>query len=536
MRKDLLALKILLIPILILGLNGCKKKEESKYKDRFLRVCLSSPVRSLDPRVGVERPSTNVIQMLFEGLMSRDASGGLTEGLAKRIEISNDQKTYTFHLRPSFWSNGDPVTAKDFEYAWKKSIHPATAQLGAYHFNCIKNAAQCLDGQVPIHKVGIVARDDLTLVVHLEHPTPYFLELLACSTYAPIPHKKVLEDEEWAFCNGKPLISNGPFVLKRWQKGIRLKLEKNPSYWRAEEVTISGIFLHVVQENSLRHYLFEQGQIDWMGDPLSPLSDDVIEARCIQKDLMSSEIYGVNWLFLNTKKFPFQNKNFRKALALAIDREGIQQQLLQAAAQKECRFALSPFCDEACHDFVGDQRARAQLLFNSALSEMGIDRSSFPEIKLSYSPLGIHPKLVHLIQNQWEETLGIKVILDPMVKPLLLNQMVQGDYQIGCLFWVSPIADPIYMFGIFRSAHDQVNLSRWVNEDYQKLIIRSEYEQNPEKRKKLLIEVEKFLMEEMPVIPVCLGTALYMKDKKLENVSVSPLMEVDFKYATFVDK
>ena len=536
MRKSFFSLSILYLAAFSLVFSGCGKKKDLNQTKRFVRVCISSPIRSLDPRVGIERPAINAINMLFEGLMTRDSEGKLAMGQAERVEISEDQKVYTFYIRPAYWSNGDPVTAKDFEYAWKKAIDPETAQMGAFLFNPIKNASRCLEKKAFIHEVGISAISDQILVIELEHPTPYFLELTASTPYSPIPHKVALKDKKWAFCNIDLLVSNGPFLMRQWRKGKSLTLEKNPYYWDSENVAIPGICLYVVQEDSIRHLMYEQGQLDWMGDPLSPLSYDALEVYQEKKDINVSDVYGINWLFINTKCPPLDNKNIRKALSYAVNRKNIVESLANTASLPTCRIFSQGDIDEGQDCFMDDDQVYAQLLFRSALSELRLEHEDFPEITLSYNAVGNQAEIVHLIQNQWEKVLGIKVKLALLGKTLLFNQICQGNYQIGSMFWVSIIEDPIYMLNTFRSGHARANLSRWVNKKYQTLLSQSDYEQNPENRKKILVEAEKLLMEEMPIIPVCFGRALYMKDEKLENVSVSHLMEIDFKHATFTDK
>jgi oligopeptide transport system substrate-binding protein len=536
MENRTLILKVLLMTFMIFSMIGCAKKESEVSKKGFLRVSLSTPISSLDPRIGVERPSTNIIRMLYEGLMTRGPNGELINGLAEKIKVSEDKKTYTFYLRPSCWSNGDPVTAYDFEYAWKKSINIKTAKLGAFHFNCIKNALRCLEGKASIHEVGINALNDHILVVELENPVPYFLELTACTTYSPLPHKMMQSDMQWPHVFKEPLVSNGPFSLKTWSKGKFLILEKNFSYWDADVVKIPGIYFFIEPEASIRHFMFDQKKIDWMGYPLSPLSSDAIEDCQKKYKVEISDSHNILWFFINTKHPPFHNKNLRKALAFAIDRKTITQHLHHINYEPTFRVIKRNHFGEQSHCFCAEDQVRAQLYFNSALSELGMEHHQFPEIILSYYDRGVYSKIAPLVQNQWEKNLGIKVKLDPLSKERLFSQMYQGKFQFCGQHWCSLIEDPIYMLDLFRSGQGNINISHWVNGEYRKLLIESDREQNPEKRQKLMLEAEKILLEEMPIIPICYGAALYMKQENLETVSVSPLMEINFKYATFVDK
>jgi len=227
--------KIAPIIIMVLCLIGCQK-EINKAVDsstRLVNISFYCPIRSLDPRICNEIPSCHVINMMYEGLMHLDLEGNPTFGVAESVDISDDQLTYTFHLRESNWSNGDPVTAYDFEYAWKKSVDPRHAKTGAYTFYTIKNVSDCLEKKVSVEEVGVHALDERTLQVELEHPAPYFLFLTTCSTYSPINKKHDQEHPEWANKVEELFVCNGPFKPKKWKKSFEMLLEKNEAYWDA---------------------------------------------------------------------------------------------------------------------------------------------------------------------------------------------------------------------------------------------------------------------------------------------------------------
>jgi oligopeptide transport system substrate-binding protein len=216
--------------------------------------------------------------MLHEGLMIRSLDGKLEKGLAKDHTVSEDKLTYIFNLKDTNWSNGDPVTAHDFEYSWKKAI--SSHHYGAILFSPIKNAALCQEGECGREELGVRALDEHTLEVILEHPTPYFLELTACVNFSPV--------------NGKDKrLTNGPFVIKEWNIGKSLLLEKNPYYWGASEVNLPGVDIKVIREQTVRHEFFEKGLIDWMGDPLAPLCTDAVESGQLEDQVVSVPLNGM---------------------------------------------------------------------------------------------------------------------------------------------------------------------------------------------------------------------------------------------------
>ena len=364
-----------------------------------------------------------------------------------------------------------------------------------------------------IEFLGVEALDAKTLRVVLEQPTPYFLELTAYVNFSP-KHQK-----------GK--VYSGPFMVDKWEVGKKLILKRNPCYWDAGSVSIDGVHIRIVSDPGIRHHLFEKGKLDWIGDPLSPLSRDAIERDCVAQQVNSSDLNGMNWLVFNTEKYPFNNVNLRRALSCAISRQEIVNQLTDEGKSP----ALGIF-REGKNDYIPDgNRLAALLYFKTALKELGISREDFPEIILSYSPNFYQPHLMHLIQNQWEEALGIQVKLDPLDKVFLYNKMKEGTFRIGSMFWVSIIQDPVYVLDFFRSPHSHVNMSQWTSLDYLAHMEQVDKELNPVQREMLIHKAEEMILEEMPVIPLCYASALHIKKEGVENVGITPNFDLHIKHA-----
>lgn len=500
---------LLLISLLLLSF-GCQGKK-SKIKPLYLRLCLVKPVRTLDPHVGTECPSVHIIKMLHEGLMVRALDGSLEHGLAESYRVSDDQKTYTFVLKDAQWSNGDPLTAYDFERSWKKAID--SDQYGAMLFSPIKNAGECSQGEVGVDSIGVQAVDSKTLRVVLERPTPYFLELTAYVNFSPKHHKRK--------------VYSGPFMVDKWEVGKKLILKRNPRYWDAKNVLIDGVHIRIVSDPGIRHHLFEKGKLDWIGDPLSPLSMDAIECECVAQKVKNSELNGMNWLVFNTEMYPFNNVNLRRALSCAISRQEIVNQLAEGSKSP----ALGIFREGKNYYIPDGNRLAALMYFKAALKELGISREDFPKIVLSYSPSYYEPHLMHLIQNQWEETLGIQVKLDPLDKVFLYNKMKEGTFQIGSMFWVSIIQDPVYVLDFFRSPHAHVNMSQWNSPDYMAHMERIDKEVDLSQREELIDKAEAMILDEVPVVPLCYASALHLQKEGVENVGITPNFDLHIKHA-----
>ena len=526
-----IALLILLIPFLI----GCAKdsKHKGDVQSRVVNISFLSPVRSLDPRISNEFPSCHVVNMIYEGLMHLDLEGNPTFGVAESVDISDDQLTYTFHLRECKWSNGDPVTAYDFEYAWKKAVDPRFAQTGAFTFYSIKNVSACLEGKASVDEVGVRSLDERTLQVELEHPASYFLSLTTCSTYSPINKKIDQKHPHWSSDVGEHFVCNGPFKLKKWKKSVEIHLEKNEYYWDAKTVKLPGIRVQIIPDANTQFYLYEKGEIDWVGQPFNPLPFDITKDKNVANKLQKMEIMGLSWMFLNTEHPPFNNKNIRKAFAYAINRKEITEHIFQLGEVPALGILNSELALQKKPYFDDGNIEKAQKYFEQGLRELGMTKEELSPIIFSQRTSIFTLRVSQALQQQLKKALGIQLEIEQADFPVHFNKLAKGNFSIGEISWSSWLRDPIYMLDTFRKRSFATNMCRWEDERYMKYLEKSDHEIDPVKRKEYLHQAEALLMEEMPVIPLCFNTLTFMKNSKLKNVYVSPLKEVDFRYAYF---
>jgi len=516
---------------LILLFMSCSKKKDHSSKTRNVNLSITSPLRSLDPRVSNESPCNHVITMLFEGLMRLGPNGEVLPGVAKSVEISEDQCTYTFHLRESKWSNGDPVTAYDFEYAWKKSVNPETAQNGAFTFYCIKNVEACLNKKLSIDEVGIKALDDLTFQVVLEHPAPYFLHLSTRSTHSPIHHKFDKADPQWANSVNKHFVCNGPFKIDKWKKGVEVVMVKNPNFWDVDIIAIPGIHIQIIADANTQCFLFEKGEHDWLGEPFDKLPRDIIGAYSDKANTIDA--FGLFWFFVNTDKPPFNNKNFRKAVAYAIDRQAISDHVFQLGEEPAMGILNKGIAVHNEPYFEDGNIALAKEHLNLALEEMNLSIDELPVIRMSQRSCLFTSRVTQAVQEQLRKNLGVHVEIEHADWPVHFVRIQKGDYEMGEMPWHSWLKDPIYMLDTFRSKSLAINMSRWEHPRYKELLSISDFEIDVEKRKEVLKEAEELLMDEMPIIPVCYTKLFFLSNPRLKGVYLSPLQEVEFRYAYF---
>ena len=522
--------RVLLLLSTLLISNGCNRKEP---KERFVRISFRDDVRSLDPAIGVDYPSAFVTRMLFEGLLYMGPDGNLQPAIAQSYEISENLKTYTFHLRPAFWSNGDPVTANDFEYSWKKIINPATGAIGVHNFYPIKNAREAYLGQKPLASVGIKALDSTTLEVKLTNPTPYFLEILATASYFPVNARVDKGNPSWINEEGDAFVCNGPYRLHKHLIENEILVTKNLTYWNAEQVTMPGIHVMIIKDPTTQLGMFENGELDWLGKPFSKMTQEAIEHLRSKDEIHFYKTLGLYWFFVNTEAFPFNNVKMRKAFSYAIDREALTNHIL--SGKEEPAMGILPYslATQSMPFFKDNNTELAKQLFNEALVEMGIEKDDPPEITLNYVPAASNTSLVSALQEHWNLVFNINVKLEQQDWKSHYAKLQKGNFQIGGMGYHSWLRDPIYLMQIFHNRDDSVNMSRWENKEYQKLIEATEKETSPAQRTTLFNQAEAILMEEMPVIPLYFQTIVFSKNKSLKNVQISDLYDVDFRWSYF---
>lgn len=525
-------LKIVYFSFLFLTLCSCTQGPV-KDRDRYLNISFKSEVRSLDPRFGIDLPSAHAIKMLFEGLMYRELDGQITPALAESYEVSPDLKTYTFHLRNAYWTNGDPVTAYDFVYSWKSVVNPKTKTVGSHNFYPIKNVQKIITGELPIDAMGVQALDAQTLQVELEHPTPYFLEEASSVSFLPVNSRIDREQPNWNNTDGDSFICNGPFFLEKNQFGHEIFVKKNPKYWNANRVKLPGIKIAILQDPMTQLQLFEKGELDWIGKPVSKMPLEAVEACKKEGKLHSMPCLGVYWIFVNTKATPFNNKKMRQAFSYALNRKAITEHVLREQELPAMSLLPSKLSQQNEPYFLDNQGKNALFLFEEALNEMNLTREEFPEIYLNVAHEPVHMKVAQAVQEQWRQTLNVQVQIEHQDWKSHYSKLQSGDFQLGGMGWNSGITDPSYILQTFRYSSDGINMSFWEDPRYQALIAATEEEIDPGKRREYFHQAEALLMEEMPVIPIYFTTITYMKNEQLKDVYLSERSDVDFRWAYF---
>ncbi|MEH7223960.1 peptide ABC transporter substrate-binding protein [Bacillus sp. JJ1566] len=502
-----------------------------------LRINISSEPPTLHPGLATDSTSGVVLNHAFEGLTRISKNGEPEEAMAEKIDVSEDGKTYTFTIRDAKWSNGDPVTAHDFEYAWKWVLVPGNqSDYASQIYNYIEGAKNAYDTpDISIDKmqnVGIKAIDDKTLEVKLLNPTAYFLELTAFYTYFPVNSKIAKDNPDWANRVDESYVSNGPFVIA--DKSATITLNKNKDYWDADSVKLEKITMDMINDPSTEYQSFKKGELDWAGAPMSALPTDVIPTLEKEGTLQKSTIAGTYWYKFNINKEPFQNENLRKAFAYAINRKAIVENVALGGQIPAMALVPTTILKENEKGYFKDNDvAAAKEHLQKALDELGLSNvSELPPIALSYNTSEGHQKIAQAIQDMWRKELGVEVTLNNAEWTVFLDNVDTGNFQIARTGWLADFNDPVNFLEIYTVPQGN-NDTGWTSETFNNLLAQAAVETDKNKRLDLLKEAEKVVISEMPIAPIYFYTNNWVQNENLKGVVISPLGDAQFKWAYF---
>lgn len=496
----------------ILLLVGCTKKESSPCT---LRICFNTQPNTTDPCKAADFISSTLVCMLYEGLTRCLPDKDVEPALAKGVDVLENGTLYVFHLREAYWSDGNPITALDFERSWKQIIESAGPC--AFLFYPIKNAEPVARGTLPIHAVGIHAIDAKTLLVELERPTPYFYKLTAFPSFLPSPENLSLY--------------SGPFQIEKMTTNDEIVLIKNKNYWNKKSIYLDKIHISIIQDEMTALYLFERGNLDWIGSALSPLPADALERLQHQTQYIATAASTL--CTFNTLEFPFGNANMRKAFSFAIDREQIVDQI----THKEGIAAVSilpPIFSKQCF-FLTDLK-RARLHFEQGLQELGIQAKDL-SITLYFRSNQTEKRLAQILQKQWKDLLGIDVELLQLDVKTHAQKLQAKDYKIALASWVAQFEDPLSILDRFKYANHLKNYPGWENPRYLELLTQAEHtyishnemKMNDQEthfngvkiREGLLEKAEQLLAEELPLTPIYHSNSAALCNHRIKKIATS---------------
>ncbi|SFB33169.1 oligopeptide transport system substrate-binding protein [Lentibacillus halodurans] len=504
--------------------------EEKLADEQILNVNIATEPPSLHPQKSTDTTSAAVLDQIFEGLTRVNQDGEAENAMASDIQLSDDKKTYTFTIREdATWSNGDPVTAKDFEYAWKWVLNPESTDTDfAYYLYPIKNAEAAKAGEVPLDEIGVTVKDDKTLVVELEQPTPYFLQSTAHFTFYPVNHHVAKANPEWASDAGEKYVTNGPFLLDSWQHKSEIVLKKNTNYWDAETVKLETIHMLMIEDLNTELQMYEKGELDWAGSPTGNIPQSAIPSLKQSGRLNISPLAGTYYIEFNTNQEPYNNVNIRKALALSINRQAIVENVSKGGEQPAMALVPTAIWEDNEEGYFQDNHVeKAKELLEKGLEEEGLDE--LPTLTFSYNTNESHAAIAQALQDMWRENLGLDVELHNQEWNVYLDSMSEGNYEMGRMGWLGTINDPSNFLNIFETAGGN-NYTDWESEAYANLLEQARTETDEEARQEILGQAEQILMDEMPIAPIYFYTNVWMNKDYVKNINVSTLGGIQYKW------
>ncbi len=503
---------LLILALVMTSFTACN---EGNQETKTLKWNIGPEPYSLDPQLNFSNDGGNIINNTYEGLM-RELNGELVPAMAESWKISEDKTIYTFYLREAFWSDGKPVTANDFEYAWKRACDPNLEPEPArysYQLFYIKGAQNAVEGIGSPDDVAVTAIDEKTLQVELLAPTPYFLDLTTFYTYMPVRKDVVEQDPEGWARNPEIVVSNGPFVLTGYKIGEGLTLSKNEYYWQRDKVSIEEIEGFIIEDENTMLSAYEAGDLDVIeGVPIH----EIPKLRKNNQDFYILPIIGTYYYIFNTQKSPLDNALVRKALSYTIDRTAIVENITQAGEQEATGFVPAGLLDAEGNDFretagnYGMDAGKGNIKkARELLAEAGYPRGEgFPTLKFIYNSYGSHQAVAEAIQQMWKSNLGIDITISNQEWGVLQDNIYNGNFDIARGGWTADYADPTTMLDIWLS-YSGNNEAKWESAEYDVLIEASK-EMTGQDRFEQLYEAEALMMEDMIVAPILYYTDTVM--------------------------
>ncbi len=521
-----------------------------------IAVCFAPEPDTIDPALNTSIDGAIMLQHSFEGLVkwADDGRGNATlvPGAAERWDVSEDGKTYTFHLREGArWSDGEPVTAHDFEYAWKRAVDPNTMAGYSALLDCVLNGPEIIYGiqgddpdaeaaSLPADELAAVALDDMTFEVTLHTAIPYFTEIVALPVTFPV-RRDIIEQygDQWTF---KPstYISNGPYMMSDWVHNSYITMVKNPNHYDYENLGPDSIKFALMDNDNAMLAAFNIGELDFnSGYPI-----DEVTSLLESGQLKIADYIGTYFISFQAKQHPFDNPLVREAFSLVIDRNYIVKQITRAG-----EVAADGYVPAGIYDAGGvgsdfretgggyyslddaDYAANCERA-RELLAEAGYPGGEgFPIVEYIYNTGDQHRAIGEALQNIWQTELGVQVTLANQDWSTFMGTRRSGDYSIARNGGIAGYNDPISFLEMWVSDAGN-NDAQYSNAEYDGLIMLAKSSSDPTVRMQALHDAEDILMGEHVVAPIYFYTQPYMVSEDLKGWYYTPLGFFFFSYAT----
>ena len=559
MKKRLIVL-MLALAMLVVQLSACgggnsgDSCDSGAAAEKQLVVQVGTNPETLDPALNSAVDGANTILHLFEGLLIVDKDGQLAPGQAESWETSEDGLTWTFHLRDGLkWSDGSDLTAKDFEYSWKRIAAAETAAPYAETvLSPIKGFEEAAgtpaetdeEGNVTkeaipgnLDALAIKAVDDKTLEVQLSAPCTFFGSLAAFATMMPVQQATIEKNgDAWA-TSPETYISNGPFKMSEWEQGSHITVVKNPDYWDADSIKLDSIKFMLIEDANAAYSAYQNGEVSFIKD----VPTEEIPSLEGNEEFHVDPIIGTYYLNLNCNMDVFKDAKVRKALSLAIDRKYVAETIMQGTYTAAGNFMGPGWKDTDGSEFLDNSNggkpyinvdnfeadlAEAKKLMEEAGYPGG---QGFPEITYSTNDTGYHKAVAEYLQQAWGE-LGINVKVDIVEWASFTPMRRNGEYETARNGWVGDYDDPSNMLDLLYSSNGN-NDGKYNNPKYDEQMDIARSTTDLKKRSDALHKAEDILMEDAGCVPVAYYNDFWLQSSKIDGMWHSPYGYWYFMYA-----
>ena len=482
-----------------------------------LRRGISAKVDTLDPHRSSAKWENIVIADMIVGLMTVTPERDVIPGVAESWETSDDGLTWTFKLRDSQWSDGEPVTAEDFVYAFRRIQNPEIASQYSSLLYIVKNAAQVNAGELPPEELGVRAIDEKTFEITLEEPAPYLLGLLTHYTTYPVP-KHIVEQYGEAWIQPENIEVNGPYKLAYWRTGDQLVSEKNPLFYDAENVCFDRVAYFELEDAAAVERKIEAGDMD-INNGFDGGRTEELERKFPGWVRTTPGLITTYWSF-NSSQAPFDDVRVRKALAMALDREFIVNKVLTPGYVPAYSFVppkMSNYDVErpevSWADMPREERLAAA---RSLLEEAGYGPDNPLRFEFIHRSTDDNPKAAPVAQANWNE-------IAPWVNAEILRQdtkvlyarLRQSDFEVADGAWVADFDDPVNFLYLLDSDTGQQNYGRYSNPEYDALLAEASRTRDLQERAEIFAEAEKMMLEDYPITPMWVQVTKNLVDPEI---------------------
>lgn len=531
MKKNILLGSIVVLSLILgaCGNNGGKtsettKKETKEAISQSIVISTPAPISTLDTTQTTDKNTFTMVQHLFEGLTRFDETTTPVPGIAKTIDVSEDGKEYNFTLREDAkWSNGETITAHDFEYAWKRLLSPDTQGPNAYLLDNVVNGLAVRNGEKPVDEVGFKATSDTEFKVTLENPQPSFLSVLAIGWLAPQQQAYVEKTGAAYGTNSDSLLYNGAFVLTNWDgTSDTWTLEKNKEYYDQEAVKLEEVSVQTLKEENTGISLFEGGDLDLVrisGQNVAQYSN--LDGYVTFNDVANS------FLDFNKKEgSPLANLDLRKAIALAIDKEALTESVLADGSKPlnglvPAGLDSNPETNEDYRKYSGDHVTynvdEAKKHWKQAQKEVGEKL----EVNLLAADTDQGKKVSEYIQSQLEENLpGLKINVNLQPSNNVNQSRRDKNYEISLSGWIAGSSEIDSYFNLYVT-NSSYNYGNYNNKEYTDLVVKAKTVDANDSNKQFedYKKAEEILLEQDSAhVPVYQSASNYLVNPKIKNV------------------